>query len=378
MLEIKLATKEDIGKSRESWNSLVSSMRLPTIFLTWEWITTWLKHFGKQYILFVLFIYDDCELKAIVPLAKRSLIFKNKLIKVNVITFCGCLELYPDHLDIICSADDTNNYAIIILDYFLYEYKDWDVMYLPYIADNGCLESSLKLSNNSFRLIKSDDTIAPFINLENGIDSCLAEMDRKKRYNLNRESKLLFDKNISFSVVNSEYDLEYGLNELFELHKERAGNKNIISAFYRDDIMNFHKEISKIFLELDWLKLYLLKNNDNNKAISAAYGFIYGQSFSYYQTGFDPEWQRSSPGKILILKILEDLCRYNVKEFDFLGGNDSYKTYWTKKYRLMSTYTIFNNNLIGRMEYFADYGLCKLKSTINSVYSQFSTIKLKG
>jgi hypothetical protein len=363
MSMIRIANLEEIGNSRESWNNLVSSMKFPTVFLTWEWVTTWFKHFGRLYKPVVIFIYDNSELKAIAPFAQRSIRFRNKLVNAKVISLCGSFELYPDHLDIICKENDSEDiYAKMVLDYFFNNYREWDVMYLPYLADGGYLDNCLKTFQYKYRITRSENIIAPELKIDKEFESFLAGMDRKKRYNLSRETKILFEHKISFLKVNTDIELERGLNELFLLHKARAGNKNISSSFCRDEIICFHKEISKIFLQLGWLRLYLLKKYDEDKTISAAYGFVYGQRFNYYQTGFDPEWQRFSPGKVLISKILEDLHNTDTKVFDFLGGSDSYKTFWTKNYKMMSTFTIFNKTFMGHFEYFANYAISRLRA----------------
>ncbi len=366
MSQIRIATIEEIHNSRVIWNNLVKSMKLPTVFLSWEWITTWLKHFGKLYKPIIIFIYDHSDLKAIIPLSQRSMKLRSKLLNAEVISFCGSIELYPDHLDMICAQDNADSYAKETMDFLLNTYNKWDVMYLPYLAGDGYFDKYFRRNKNR-RTIESEEIIAPFIKVENDLESILAGLARKKRYNLMREQNILFNHNISMTKISNCDELESGLEELFLLHKARAGENRITSSFYKDDIINFHRDLSRLFLELGWLGLYLLKEIDTGKAISAAYGFVHEKRFNYYQTGLDPAWQRFSPGKVLIYKILEDICRTDVAEFDFLGGNDNYKTYWTKDHRFMRTYSIFNRNIVGTLEYYANM----LVNSIKSVYQSF-------
>jgi hypothetical protein len=366
MSQIRIATIEEVHHSRAIWNDLVKSMRLPTVFLTWEWITTWLEHFGKLYKPVIIFIYDQSDLKAILPLSQRSMKLRARLLNARVISFCGSIELYPDHLDIICAQDNADAYAKKAMDFLLNTYTKWDVLYLPYLAGDGYFDKYLSLNKNR-RTIESGEIIAPFIKVGNDFESLLAGLARKKRYNLMREHNILFDHNISMTRIGNSAELESALDELFLLHKARAGENKITSSFYRDEIINFHRDVSRIFLELGWLGLYFLRENDTGKAISAAYGFVHEKRFNYYQTGLDPAWQRFSPGKILIYKILEDICTAGIAEFDFLGGNDSYKTYWTKDHRFMRTYSIFNRNITGTLEYYAN----KLVNSIKSVLQTF-------
>jgi len=67
-------------------------------------------------------------------------------------------------------------------------------------------------------------------------------------------------------------------------------------------------------------------------------------------------------------KLLDDLgVEYYYEDVDFLGGDDSYKTYWTKDRRFMRTYSIFNRNITGTLEYCAN----KLVNSIKSVLQPF-------
>lgn len=375
MLQIKIASIEEIDSSREQWNRLVKSMKLPTVFLTWEWITTWLKHFEKLYEPVIVFIYRDSDLKAIVPLSKRSMRLQTRLFNFQVLSFCGSIELYPDHLDVICAEENADTYVTMMFDFFLNTYTKWDVMHLPFLAGDGHLAKWLQWNSKKHKTTQSDEIIAPFLKVENDFESFLGGLERKKRYNLMREKNILFKNDVSLTKVNDNVELGKGLEELFLLHNARAAEKNITSTFSRDAILNFHREIARIFLEIGWLRLYLLKKNDSGKAISAAYGFVHEKRFNYYQTGLDPIWLRFSPGKILIYKMLEDMYRSDITEFDFLGGNDNYKTYWTREYRVMRTYSVFNKNIMGNIEYRADILFTFLKSISNTITARFGRKK---
>ena len=56
------------GQLQEKWNSLLERSSAVTIFQTYEWYATWLKHFGSRVSLFVLVARDDEDVQGIVPL----------------------------------------------------------------------------------------------------------------------------------------------------------------------------------------------------------------------------------------------------------------------------------------------------------------------
>jgi CelD/BcsL family acetyltransferase involved in cellulose biosynthesis len=56
-------------KLKDEWNSLLARSRFNTIFLTWEWQTTWWRHLGRNRgELYLLEGRDEGGLVAIAPL----------------------------------------------------------------------------------------------------------------------------------------------------------------------------------------------------------------------------------------------------------------------------------------------------------------------
>ena len=352
VLELRIASMEEINNSRDRWNHLVKSMKFPTVFLTWEWITAWINHFGKDYRLIILFIYDRDELVAILPLAEKTMRLEDGFLKVKTITICGSIELSPDHLDIICEkANNVDGYIKEIMNFLRSNYSTWDILYLAFLAEQGELASWFKIANTEYR-VRSNTILAPYITNESSFNTFFQKLKSKKRYNINREKNILFEKKVHLKTIMTQGDLEKALENLFRLHQVRAHQKGIDSTFRGNKIINFHRQISRTFLENGWLRFYLLRSDDNVTA--AGYGFVFDRRFSFYQTGMDPDWKKFSPGKILILEILKDIFKDGIVEFDFLGGNDSYKTFWTKNTRSILTLRIYNRNITSSIEYWAN------------------------
>ncbi len=52
---------------REKWNNVLKKSKDDNIFLTWEWLSTWWKHYGKEGKLIILLAEDKNEIVAIAP-----------------------------------------------------------------------------------------------------------------------------------------------------------------------------------------------------------------------------------------------------------------------------------------------------------------------
>jgi len=369
-LTVKIASQDEIFSSQRIWNSLVQSMHFPSVFLTWEWMTTWIKHFGKSYNICVIYVFKDSKLVAILPLAVKKTRLPNSFFKSRILAICGSLELFPDHLDLICHRNDNAIFYLKkILDFLTNKYNDWDALYLTSLSCEGNLAKYLSESDLRLKVISEDSILSPYISLDKDPISFLGSMKRKKRYNLNREKKILFDKNdVNLVKVTDEEDLKWGMDELFELHSARAIDRGIQSTFSDKAIYDFHAELSHKFIKLGWLRLYFLKTG--NKFIASAYGFIFNDCFYFFQTGMDPEWKKLSPGKVLIFSILQDIKDDNVVEFDFLEGDETYKSFWTKNSRELLSYKIFNSHFISSMEFIT----LKLRSYLKAIFIKFPVL----
>ncbi len=351
-MNIKIASHDDIVAAREEWNALVSSMRFPSVFLTWEWIYTWIRHFGNAYNLMVIFVYDGERLSAILPLVQRSMKLEDGVFRTEVITICGCLELYPDHLDIICSKEkDAYQYLQEIFRFFTEDCSSWDTMYLPFLAENGNLTAFLPTVQGRVNLRCNHFIRAPYVPLDKDIDAYLAEnMSQKRRHELRRQKRVLYEKEkASFHTIQDIAELDRYLDYLFTLHTARKRDAHVSSTFADTAVVDFHRDVAQLFQERGWLGCYLVVDEKENP-VSVSYGFVYDNRYSYYQSGMDPQWNRFSPGKMIIFSMYEDLHAKSLKELDFLGGDQEYKTFWTEKYREMRTYTLYNRSIMGRIE----------------------------
>ncbi len=103
----------------------------------------------------------------------------------------------------------------------------------------------------------------------------------------------------------------------------------------------FHQKVFDELYNEGIAKLYFLKIN--NKFIAVIYLFDYNQKYYHYQSGFEPAWGKLSPGTLLFHYCIKHAHEKNIVEFDFLRGDEKYKTNWTKNKRFIAKLNIYNN-----------------------------------
>lgn len=345
MFKVAVASPDEFINSRQSWNDLAKAMKYPTIFCTWEWIHTWWTHFGSAHELVILFIYRRNELTGIMPLflenrRKSVYTFPRKL------CFCGSTRLFPDHLDIICAMDDATACLDAAFGYLNRDFRSWDILHLPFIAEDSNLFSWLDANRDHFRWRVRNRTFAPYFKIAGTFDDYLASFKSRHRYSILNRRRKLFENNAASYIKCSDNDMTECLATVFDLHARRAVKKQINSSFSGDEIFRFHVDLLGIMRHKNWVWIRFLKSGD--KTIAAFYGFVFGNRVFYYQTGQDPEWHSYGPGSVIIHDAIQEAFNANFEEFNFLQGEEEYKYKWTKTQRVLYDLSVYHDNLPGR------------------------------
>jgi CelD/BcsL family acetyltransferase involved in cellulose biosynthesis len=72
--------------------------------------------------------------------------------------------------------------------------------------------------------------------------------------------------------------------------------------------------------------MYALRLEGRTAAVF--HGFAARDRTSYYLSGFDPAFERFSPGTLVVGHAIEEAAREGAAEFDFLRGGEPYKYRW--------------------------------------------------
>jgi CelD/BcsL family acetyltransferase involved in cellulose biosynthesis len=120
--------------------------------------------------------------------------------------------------------------------------------------------------------------------------------------------------------------LDEHLDVLFALHTARwraRGEEGVLSS---TAVQRFHRDAAHALRAAGLLRMYVLRLDE--RAAAAFYGFSgHGRTF-YYLSGFDPAFDRFSPGTLIVGHAIEQAAREGVTQFDFLRGREAYKYRW--------------------------------------------------
>jgi CelD/BcsL family acetyltransferase involved in cellulose biosynthesis len=88
----------------------------------------------------------------------------------------------------------------------------------------------------------------------------------------------------------------------------------------------FTRELFELTQGQDWVEVDILYLND--QPIAFNFGFNMAGRHEGWRMGYDGQFHKHGPGKLLSMHLMENIFNRGFKEFDFLRGLESYKKEW--------------------------------------------------
>jgi CelD/BcsL family acetyltransferase involved in cellulose biosynthesis len=343
---VEINDHNDFLSLRNRWNETLQRCS-HTIFSTWEWLSTWWKHFGQDKQLLLLLIEENGQIIGIAPLMYS--VHTMFGLRRGKIEFIGTPDSDYHNFIITEKREDCLN---LFIDHIRKIREKWDCVDLREIPEDAEYLPFLgKISN---KIIKIHS--CPYISLPHTANSLLKNFGSKLRHNLRREFRKA-EKNFKTNWLNysDKQSWDIGMPIFFELHQKRWTSKRFPGTYAEEKLRNFHLDIAKSFSQKGWLGLYVLEFS--GKPVSVLYGFKYQSKFYFYLSGFDPAYYRYSVGTLLQAYVMMQCIKEGLSEFDFLRGAEEYKNRWTKTARWNYEAVLAKEGVIPKIQHHL-YNLC--------------------
>jgi len=186
-----------------------------------------------------------------------------------------------------------------------------------------------------------NDTICPWTDLTSfqHAEDFLPSLKSSLRGDLRRQLRRMQEKGKVSSII---YDRYHEKEALAELEPFLQAHSRRWPGAYKAP--SFHENIIKQGLASGILHYSVLRMNE----IAAAWhlGFVYLDRLYYYLPAQNEEFDRLSPGKVLLLRCVEDAITRKLQIFDHLRGEENYKAGWTDKKETIKTFMANNKKMI--------------------------------
>jgi CelD/BcsL family acetyltransferase involved in cellulose biosynthesis len=316
---------------RDEWSELLQASGADCLFLSWEWLSTWWKHLAGDRRLAILALRHGGRLVALAPfcLRPRSLWRRRPL---PVLEFLGNGCVGSDYLDLIVrrgyEPEARRAFAAALSNERL-------VLSWTQLRRSSCAAAGVAadLGASNWSVSERVTNTCPFIPLTGmSWEAYLATLGAEHRYNFHRKFKRLNrDHSVQFEQAHTGEQCRESLDLVMELHNMRWRGRGGSDAFDTPGLVAFHREFSQIALARGWLRLYVLRLD--RKPAACLYGFLYGGTFYFYQSGFDAAYGKESVGLVSMGLSIKNAIEEGAEEFDLLHGDEEYKSHWSRQSR---------------------------------------------
>jgi CelD/BcsL family acetyltransferase involved in cellulose biosynthesis len=343
-LRVRILGREALDTLRDSWTALWLKLPAATPFNSWEWAAAWLATLGKDVDARFVLLESGDTLRGILPLAdarRGGLMF----VAPRTLRFCGVDLAYPDQLEPVVDPADLPMFLDLALGAVFREGGLPSTLHLPMIAEDSPTQTALGSLAN-YRTSSRVVSVAPYLPVAGTFEEFLGTLSSNERYKIrNRTKKLLTGKGVEYGEVPDLTPVQ-ALSFLRTLHAKRAQQKGIESTFDTDAVQDFHAELLRIFPRERIVFRCLRKDSE---VFAMFYGFVVANRMFYFQLGYDPTWSDSSPGLVLLSQTIRETFGMGCREYNFLQGNEAFKSTWTKAARPLHDWTIYAATLNGRL-----------------------------
>lgn len=325
-------TERVLTEMKEAWTNLLAEVPDVSIFLTWEWITTWWHYYGQDKTLYLLVARDGAgALTGIAPLMLAKTGWGP--LALRRLLFIGTGIAYPAHLDIIARPEDRQLVVRALLAALRERKDEWDLLELVSLSETSPLKTDLASLGG-----QSDQGYSmpcPYVTLPdnwhayemNYLSSNMRQQLKRARRQLEKD----FPNQVVFEHPTQADQVTAAVRQLAFLSQRRWHEEDTRSAFDESHTSDFTLELALVALKQDWLRFSVLKVGEETAAVS--YCLRYGNIVYNYQNAFSLEWSKYSPGRLMMAHVIEAAIQEGAHEFDMLHGNVGAKDRWKPSVR---------------------------------------------
>lgn len=339
-----VTNEKGLASIQKEWSDLAERTGA-SAFQSFDWIWAWWcgTKASQDLTLRIGLCWKNDELLAILPLAVRR-----QYGLVRVLEWAG--QDITDYCDMLVSAYTQDDVCMEALWQAVLDIGGFDIINLKYISPEArayrLLAKKLGSPHRQTRCLRlrRDWT--------NG-DAWFSSLNKKARNNYTRGCRNLVEKgSVSMRDMVDDSAINAVIERLLQLKRDWLLAKNTKPSSLQNYIDQFSLLIRALH-DAGKLRIFYIECNGN--VIAGSINLVEGNSIMAYLTSYDPEYEKISPGTLVMVNYIKWAFDHGIDVVDFMRGDESFKFKFANHEIELHDF-LMGTSLIGRSALFL-YGI---------------------
>ncbi len=251
-------------------------------------------------------------------------------------------DTQPDYLGPLLEPACADAAATALAEHLLKARRDWRVILISDLVEESPFRRAMLAACHAKPSALSDTISARpiVVHLPQSWDDLLAEFSSHRRSTIRYARRKAESKyGTRFFVATDPEQIGPLFDELAQLHRMRFTAKGESHVFRSIEFLGFHRDVVTHCARLGWIRFYGLKAE--GKTIALLYCYRFRNQVFYFQSGFDPAFEKLRPGFLLLGYAIEHAIGEGNESFDMMRGEHDYKTQWSRQQRTTRSLTLY-------------------------------------
>jgi CelD/BcsL family acetyltransferase involved in cellulose biosynthesis len=180
-----------------------------------------------------------------------------------------------------------------------------------------------------YRVLERTMQRSPYLDTAGTWDDFARErLSRNRRSQLGRHRRRLErEGRVELEVADGRERLEEVLEEAFRIEASGWKGEHGTAIASRPDTRRFYRDVARWAAGEGWLRIAFLRLD--GRAMAMMFLLETDRILYYLKGGYDPAFERHSPGMVLLASVIEDAFGREVDRVELLGGDERYKLAFT-------------------------------------------------
>lgn len=203
-----------------------------------------------------------------------------------------------------------------------------------------------------YRVLERTYERSPYLSIDGSWEEYEANLSGRVRRDLDRRLRRLQELGpVRLDVSDGSSGRAELLAEGFRLEPSGWKAERGTAVASREDTRRFYENLAEWAADQGWLRLSFLRVGE--KGVAFQYGFEASGTYYFLKGGYDPEYSRFAPGKLLLRALLQRAFTTGSRRFDFLGADDPFKLEWSQTAYDLKLVQAFSPSPLGAAEWAA-------------------------